>query len=646
MHRRDFVIRSAQAAAAFGILRQVGACAPSQAPAGDAAFLAIRDHYFLKFLELNPVTSTYLGGDGYSSTLAQVNGRLRDWSAVGMEVEQAFHREIMSNLAELDPARLSPSAAIDYRVVQAQIGFLLHQHDRGYHQRAVDTYVAEPFSGVDWQMQQMQSFDSGMLGTEDEWTLVAERVEAIPAYVAVARANLEAGKTHGNLPDRRLVQEDGIAGARANATYFRTTLGNSAKEYLGPRPFARTMLDRLATAGAAAADAWAGFVTFLQQAYDPKETTDRFMTGEEEYDWRLRNCLRVPRTAAELWEYGGRQVSLYEEKMFVVAQEVATGLKLTLPFDADADKRASVRRVIDALAKDSPRNDDELFAWYREAGERAVAYGRAQQMFDIPADYRLDVVPLPPVLGSSGDATYYPAPPFKKSGVGRFYLPPTGNDPGALRLRNRASVADTAVHEGFPGHDWDYRYMTQHAAEISNVRWLTPGAVEDSSSMWEDSMATEGWALYAEDLMAEPAPDKPHGFYTAAEHLYELQGQLRRAVRVRVDVGIHTGRMTFDEAADFFAEHAHFYSGACRAAAGNADARAVCETSSQAIYRYSKWPTQAITYNLGKNEIIALRDAWKEKKGAAFTARDFHERFMRQGTIPVGYFREAFLGQA
>src|SRR6202008_5051216 len=62
----------------------------------------------------------------------------------------------------------------------------------------------------------------------------------------------------------------------------------------------------------------------------------------------------------------------------------------------------------------------------------------------------------------------------------------------ALRQNNRASVADTAVHEGFPGHDWHYKYMTQHASAISNIRWLTPGAVEDSSAMWEDSMAAAG----------------------------------------------------------------------------------------------------------------------------------------------------------
>jgi len=186
--------------------------------------------------------------------------------------------------------------------------------------------------------------------------------------------------------------------------------------------------------------------------------------------------------------------------------------------------------------------------------------------------------------------------------------------------------------------------MTEHASEISNIRWLTPGGVEDSASMWEDSMAAEGWALYSEELMAEAAPGRPHGFYTAAEHLYELQGQLLRAVRVRVDVGIHTGRMTFDEAVEYFTEHVAFRPGACRAGETDPTAQAVCEKARRAIYRYSKWPTQAITYNLGKNEIRALRDAVRAREGDRFSAKSFHEKLMRMGTIPAGYFRGTFLG--
>jgi uncharacterized protein (DUF885 family) len=64
------------------------------------------------------------------------------------------------------------------------------------------------------------------------------------------------------------------------------------------------------------------------------------------------------------------------------------------------------------------------------------------------------------------------------------------------------------------------------------------------------------------------------------------------------------------------------------------------------MYRYSKWPTQAITYNLGKNAILELREAYRQRRGAAYTAKDFHERLMRMGTIPAGYIREYFLSQA
>ncbi|HVH13802.1 MAG TPA: DUF885 family protein, partial [Longimicrobium sp.] len=137
-----------------------------------------------------------------------------------------------------------------------------------------------------------------------------------------------------------------------------------------------------------------------------------------------------------------------------------------------------------------------------------------------------------------------------------------------------------------------------------------------------------------------------YGFYTPGEYMYELQGQLLRAVRIVVDVGIHTGRMTFDEAVDYFTANVSFFPGACARAATDDAARAVCEGAQRAMYRYSKWPTQAITYNLGKNAILELREAYRQRRGSAYTAKDFHERLMRMGTIPVGYIRTYFLSQA
>lgn len=649
MERRHFISAGTRAAAAFGALRYLGACAPAATGgAGNSgsspAFRALRDRYFVRTLTYNPVTATYLGGDAYDPALADVNARLRDYRASALASELSFYRETADALRTLSPAPAGSTEAVDRAVLAAQLAFLVRLiGERRYHERSIDTYVAEPFRGVDWQMQQMTAFADGALGTEAEWELLVRRVSAVPAYLETARANLLAGKAAGNLPDRRMVERDGVAGSESNARYFRETLSATAAGFLGARPFAARLRDEIARAGGRAGDAFGGFAEFLKRTYDTGDQVDRFPAGEEEYNWRLRTCLHEPRSAAELWTYGAEQVATYEGRLFQVAAEISQAAGLDLAFGSDAEKRAGVRAVIEHLSREAPRDDDELLRWYVETGARAVEYGRRREMFDVPAEYRLDVVSTPPVLRSSIDAAYYPAPPFKKSGVGRFYLSPTGNDPAALQQNNRPSVATTAIHEGFPGHDWHFKFMTAHADAISNIRWLTPGAVEDSSAMWQDSMATEGWALYAEELMAEPAEGRRYGFYTPAEYLYMLQAQLMRSVRVRVDVGIHTGRMSFDEAVDYFAEHVEFVPGAATRAATEPAARAAYNTADRAIYRYSKWPTQAITYNLGKNAIVRLRDDYKARRGNAFSAREFHERLMMQGTIAAGYVRDALL---
>lgn len=643
MDRRSFVTRTSAAALSVGVLGPALAGCRDLARGVDGAVTAAQREYFIRQLRRYPVVSTYLGGDGFDPSLAGVNGTLRDWSPEGIHAELEEHRTFIRGL-ETTGMTGTGATSVDVAVMRAQVAYLVRQLDeRHYQERCIDTYVAEPFRGVDWQIQQMQDVGGGLLGTEEEWTLVAARVEAIPGYLATARANLDAGMKKGNLPDRRMVQRDGVKGSNDNAEYFGTTLGAKGRELLGQRPFAAPLLERLVMAGGRAAEGWREFARWLGDTYRVDESTDRFAAGEAEYAWRVKECLRDPRTPEQLFAYGADQVTLYEGKIFAVAKQVAEEAKLRLSWDTEAARRSSVAAVMDHLSADSPKDDTELFAWYRDAGDRAVAYGRAQGLFDVPAEYKLDVVETPPVLRSTIDAAYYPAPPFKASGVGRFYLSPTGNDPGALKLNNRASVATTAIHEGFPGHDWNYKYMTLHAKEISPIRWLTPGAVEDSFSMWEDSMASEGWALYSEELMATPAEGRPYGFYSAGEYLYMLQGQLMRAARVRIDVGIHTGRMSFDEAVDYFAEHVSFYPGARAKMRRDPIAKAVMDGAERAIYRYSKWPTQAITYNLGKVAIQQLRTEVEAKLGAAFDPKAFHEKFMRQGTIPVGYFRDSFL---
>jgi uncharacterized protein (DUF885 family) len=630
---------------------------PTGAAPGDAAFRKLQDRYVLGFLRRNPVVSTYLGGSGLHPSLREVDGRLRDHSATALEAEDRWLAEIRTEIERTDPSTLSPSHRIDRDVALAQIRFLLHQHrDRRYQERALDTYSEEGFRGVDWLLQGMVATGPKTLGSPGEWRLLIARVGEIPRYLEIARAQLEAGVRAKNTPDFRMLQHNGLETCEANAKYFAKEMLDVAAERIagGER---EALLAALRPVSLAASRAYEGFRELIAKTFfenlradpavgvKPEFRGDRFAFGATEYDWALRNNFRIEKSARELYEESWPVVRETRAMLVTLAREVGRTHGWKLP-EGPGTGTAAVRKVFDQLSLDYPKSDAEMIEWYRSTAFRLVEYARRTGLFDVPADYQLEVVETPPPLLASVDgASYYPAPPFKKSGVGRFYVNPTKNDVEQLKANNRSTLADLAIHEGFPGHDWNHKVMAGFRDNISPVRWLTPGSVEDSSSMWEDSMPTEGWALYAEALMAEPQHGAPNGFYTPAERLYQLQGKLFRDLRIRIDTGIHTGRMTYAQAVDLFSELVDFLPGSCAdpVALKNDTKRASCESSEKAIFRYSKWPTQAITYRLGMDQIQAMRGKAAALLGPRFSAKSFHLLFMKQGSIPAGYFEVELL---
>ncbi len=609
----------------------------------------IRERYFIGFLKRNPVTATYLGVDGYSPELADIDSTLPDVTKQGRASEIAFYRSILSDLERVDPSSLPPGDGIDREVVRAQIRFMLHLlEDLHYDQRSVDTYMVAPFRGVDWQIQQMAEMPDGGRGTVEEWERVARRVLAVPPFLSAVRGVLQDGIRAGNVPDHRMVQYDGIEIARSNATYFGQTLPDQASGFLKSRPFAKDLTRRLRLAGQKAARAFRDIGEFLQEAYRPFADSDRYACGETEYDWRLVHNLRLAdgQTAATLFAGAQARVEETQGLLVEVAKNVGRRRRLSLDWGSRAATLASVRSVMDDLSRDYPRSDEEMFRLYRQKAMDLVEYARRHGMFDLPKDYRLEIVATPSILEGTLEAAYYPAPPFKTSGIGRFYLTASHGDLGVLKENNLHAIADLCAHEGFPGHDWQYQFMRQRAGSMGNVRWLTPGGVEDSSSMWEDSMSAEGWALYAEQLVGEPQPDAPGGFYTPEERLYQLKWQALRDARVRIDTGLHTGRMSFDEAVAYYLVSVEYLPDACSGGEKDPVKAAACNAARRAIYRYSKWPTQAITYQLGKRDILNLRDELRRRLRERFSLRDFHERFLSSGTIPAGYFRDRLVQDA
>ena len=610
-------------------------------------FAGLRDRYFVRALALNPVTATYLGGDTYSPTLRAVNGRLRDYRPAALAAERAFYQETKRAWSAIRPASLTPAERIDHAVMGAQLDFVvLHQLEGlRYHQRSVDTYVAEPFRGIDWQIQQMSDAGNRLLGSAAEWDLVVARLQAVPGYLTAARGNLTAGKGAGNIPDWRMVERDGIGGSRSNAENFRKTLPELAAKLMVRRPFAAAAGARLRTAAERAAASYENFALFLRRTYDA-DGSDRFAVGEREYMWRVRNNVRDTRTAQQLFDYGKEQVALYQEKIYVVAQRVAREANLSTPFDTTDQKNAGVRAVMDHLARDAPRNDDELLQWYVHAGKRAVQYGRERGLFDIPADYRLDVHPHAAGAPQHHPHRVLPRPSVQEDGREPLLPDAHGQRPGgagpeqprdggrhgdprgvprprlALQVPHAERARDLQHPLADPGLGGGLRL---HVAGLDGGRRV--GAVLRRADVRAHRGAPvrllHGRRVHVRAPGAAP-PRRPHRGGRGDAH---GPHGLRPGGRL-----LHGPRQLLPERLRPRRHRAHRQ--------GRVRGRPARHP------RYGKWPTQAITYNLGKNAIIQLCEAYRQARGSSYSPKEFHERFMKMGMIPPGYYRESFLADA
>jgi len=107
----------------------------------------------------------------------------------------------------------------------------------------------------------------------------------------------------------------------------------------------------------------------------------------------------------------------------------------------------------------------------------------------------------------------------------------------------------------------------------------------------------------------------------------QLKDELWRACRVVIDVGLHTRGMSVEEATTMLAEIA-------RLEAPNARAE---------VLRYTRTPTQPMSYAVGKQAILDLREDIRRRRGAGFDLKLFHDGLLSHGSIPVAYIRERML---
>ena len=358
---------------------------------------------------------------------------------------------------------------------------------------------------------------------------------------------------------------------------------------------APALAERLTAAGEATLLALARFGTALRDDIEPDPSPRAFALGEELFNHRLHETHALRATAPELWRYALHLIEEIEADLEQVAAEIDPG--------------ADWRDVVERLRDDTPPPDGVL-AFYAAEVDRARAFVAERKLAAVP-DAPCAVVPTPGFLRPLIPfAAYEPPPVLLPERLGRFYV--TEPDPGlppaarAALLREHCvhEVPSTVVHEAYPGHHLQLVTAQGLQSEVRRHLW-TP-------------MFVEGWALYCEALMNE------EGFHSGPEaRLFHLVNLLWRAVRIRLDVGLHTREMTPAEAVDELV------------------ARLPMERRSAEaeVRRYCAMPTYQLSYAVGRRELLALRDDYRDRAGAEFSLGGFHEAVLAYGGMPPALIR-------
>jgi uncharacterized protein (DUF885 family) len=166
-----------------------------------------------------------------------------------------------------------------------------------------------------------------------------------------------------------------------------------------------------------------------------------------------------------------------------------------------------------------------------------------------------------------------------------------------------------AVHEGYPGHHLQFVVTNSNPSKVRKFLY--------------DNSFIEGWALYWEENMYLNG----YSDNDLLLRIFQLRNQIWRCCRVIIDVGLHTGNMTFDEAVNMLVDKADLEKG-----------NAVGE-----VKRYTMTPTQPMSYILGKYEIIKLKEELKEKMKDTFSLKYFHDALLSCGPISIPLVRKILL---
>ena len=530
----------------------------SKPPAADSAALhKLADDYYNWRNENYPVASSEAG-------LHTWDNRLTDYSAAKI-AERAQHvRKLLDQVRATKTEKWTKDDRIDWLLFRAQ----LEEVDFGervlkFEQTNPLTYVNECSSAIFSLLK--KEYDT----PRNRALSAAARFKAMPGLFAEAEKNLQKPV--------KLYAQLAIQSARNIDPLFKESTAPLAKDLSEAE---RADFEKSRDGALAAIH---GFADRLEKKLP--RMVDFAPMGEANYNDYLKHVLLLPLNAVQVEMLGRAELARYR------------ALEALLPDPSMADPNPE-------RAKSVPPDQETFLKAYESREAEMIDFLKSHQLITLP-DYlgKFEIRQLPEAFKPTSPGGFMNPPGvYDKDPVGFFFIP-TYN-PKSKNFYLRAAIEDPRPilgHEGIPGHFMQLSIANHLPNEIRRQN--------------QNGVFVEGWALYGEEMLMRT------GLYPEGS---AAQGQILRlsryrAARIGVDVNLHTGKWTFEQAVNYFME------------AGGLDREAAEGEAAGAATQ----PTQKIWYITGKWQIMNLLGKYYDKMGANFRLGQFHDDLVKNGSLPV-----------
>ena len=425
------------------------------------------------------------------------------------------------------------------------------------------------------------------------------RLEAIPDFLEQGRANL---KTAPEEWTNRAIRE-----CEGASRLLKGGINILMQTFQLSSPKLRSATERAATAFAEFHEHLSGYLL--------AHSNTHYDCGRSVYEMLIRKGHCIDMDADQINSYGRDSLKQRQERL----------RKEALNFRKDGDPK----KVLESLDEIHPSQQDYLPTLH-QLWDECVKTATKNSLVTWP-NYPLRYIFIPPYFAEAAPYLYflsYRAPAAFESVTTYDYLvtpipvtlPSTEQERRLRNMNISVMKLNHVVHHGSVGHHLQNYHAYRAKSRIGQV-----AAIDCASriAMFSGGTMAEGWACYATDLMSE------FGFCTPLEKFSELHSSIRMASRAIVDSALHTGQLSFEEATKFYVSEAGM----------------AVEAARSEVAKNSMFPATGAMYLLGTNAIHKLRKDMEKKQGTDFNLQNFHDQFLKHGSIPVVLTAQDMLGR-